>query len=359
MRLAHEESLRVVRYTPGLDGKWDRFVREESRNGCLFHERSFLSYHAPGRFKDASLLFVEGDRVVGVLPAAAAESPEGEGVVSHPGSSAGGLIFHKRSRLRDVLRMLEMGIADYARAGFISLELRLAESIFSPHSDGELSYLLWHRGFRVKTREFSSCIELSGKEHWRYFARKKNCNEVNSARRNGLTVERTDAVDRIHALIASNLKTRYQKAPTHSVEELLELKRRYPDRVDCWVARRGEEFLAAVVIFAVNTNTVHTFYITQDYQYAQLHPMPLLFHTMLSHYRDAGYQWFNFGISSRGELIKWGILEFKEAMGGRGNCRDVYLLDDLTGYRRYAATLPDTTPCQGGRPDEQPDHAEE
>ena len=85
--------------------------------------------------------------------------------------------------------------------------------------------------------------------------------------------------------------------------------------------------VATVVVFQASGHAVHDFYTAQDHAKCRLRAMPLLFDTMFCHYRDLGFEWFNFGISSRGEWIKWGILEFKEGMGGRGICRDSWVLD--------------------------------
>ena len=71
--------------------------------------------------------------------------------------------------------------------------------------------------------------------------------------------------------------------------------------------------------------------------------MPLLFHKVFEHYYQQGYAWFNFGISSRGQQIKWGILEFKENVGGRATARQIWYLDNISGYKKYEDQQPATT----------------
>lgn len=333
--MAHSNAnmLTVIPYNPSLDDQWDSFIKDNSRNGCIFHERKFLSYHKIGKFEDASLLFLNAGKIVGVLPAAAISACGVHSIVSHPGSSAGGLIYHRKQGLRDVLVMLEKSIHHYRDAGNKSLELRLAEPIFSSPSDAELTFLLWHRGFRLTTREVSSCVDLKAKAAWMEFGRKKNGNDIRRLRNMGVSIVLVDDPDTVYPLIAQSLEGRYGKTPTHSLAELLELKQRYPHRLHCWAALFEGKLIAAVVAFVANDNAVHDFYIAQDYAHARLQVMPLLFHEIFVYYKREGFRWFNFGISSRGDWIKWGILEFKERMGGRATCRDVWLLDDLQTYQ--------------------------
>jgi len=329
-------TLTFAPYTAALAGEWDEFVRDYSRNGIIFHERNFLGYHAEGRFADRSLVFRSGTRLHGVLPAAESTTQNGTAaIISHPGSSAGGLIFHRHAILREVLGMLEMAIQHYRASGAAALELRLAEPIFAAPVDGELAFALWHRGFRLCTREVSSCVPLDAAAAWLEFGREKNPGTIRTLIKKGVVAERTEDADLVYTLIERNLDQRYQKHPTHTRAEFAELKRRYPARMDLWIVRVGGEAVATCVLFQAGRGTLHDFYIAQNYSFAKLNVMPLLFYTAFAHYQQAGFRWFNFGISSRGDWIKWGILEFKERLGGRAVLRDVWRLDDLANYQPY------------------------
>lgn len=316
--------------------EWDDFVQHHSRNGVIFHERKFLGYHLPSRFRDRSLLFRRDAQLVGVMPAADVIESDGcRAVVSHPGSSAGGVVFHRQATLREVLEMVEESLAYYRLGGANALELRLPEPIFSDPVEGELPFVLWHRGFKLRTREVSSCVPLNSASSWIEFGRDKNPGTIRALRKTGVVVDMTRDAEFVYSLIERNLDRRYQKHPTHSRSEFLDLKRRYPERIDYWVARVGETAVATCVLFQANKNAVHDFYIALDYAYAKLNVMPFLFYTVFEHYRAAGFRWFNFGISSRADWIKWGILEFKERLGGRATVRDVWRLDELANHERY------------------------
>lgn len=329
----------VVEYNDDLIGEWDEFITKDSRNGGIFHERNFLSYHPKGKFHDRSLLFYEdGQKLLGVLPATQSDNEAGIKIISHPGSSAGGIVYEKYAGLRKVISMVDAAVVFYKSIKMRSIELRIAEPIFSYPSDSELTYSLWHLGFRISTREISSCVNLRHEDNWLEMGRKKNIFDVRKLQKFGAKVELC-CVEVAYKIIRNNLDVKYGKEPTHSVEELIILKEKYPDRVDPWIISIGKDIFATIVVFRVNQYAVHTFYIAQDYEYAKLQPMPMFFYEVFSFYKNLGYEWFNFGISSRGDLIKWGILEFKERIGGRATYRENWVLENAGNYEPYLDNL--------------------
>ena len=115
-------------------------------------------------------------------------------------------------------------------------------------------------------------------------------NDIRRLLRSGFTVDRVDDATIVYPIISNNLDNRYQKKPTHSLNDLLDLKQRYSERIHFWVANSGEKPVATVVIFIVNKYAVHDFYIAQDYEFAKLQVMPLLFYKMFDYYKISGYK---------------------------------------------------------------------
>ena len=325
------------RFDSSRSEEWDEFVRLRSRNGGLFHERRFLSYHQEGRFRDVSLVFRDAThRLVGVLPCAEVDLDDGRcGVESHPGSSAGSFVFARDARTSHVLAIVDAAVGHFRDEGFARFGLRQPEAIFAASTSGELEFALWHRGFRLRTRELSTAIRLGDDGARLALARAKAAVDERAARRRGVEIRESADVEAVWGIVAENLKQRYRKAPAHSAAELGALKRLYPDRIRFWCATRDTATLAAIVIFEVTPRAAHTFYIAHDRTMADVNPMPLLVSEICADLAARGFDWLNFGISTRGDLIKWGILEFKEFMGGRGVCREEWQLADLGGFQPY------------------------
>jgi len=336
-------NIQVKEYTEDHHKAWDEFIRTTSRNGGIFQERDFLSYHPEGKFKDASLLFFEKGNLIAVFPAAIVSENGKEKVVSHPGSSCGGLIFQYSASLQQVLELLELLIEIYQAKKVDAIEIRLSEPIFNAIPDEELRYLLWHRGFAIKSQEISTCAKLTESKTWEKLCRKRNLTYIKQQEKDGVKITETDDVDKVYPVIEMNLKVRYNRIPTHSREELMKLKAIYPDRIHYWIAEKDEKVLGILVLFDVNKTGVHSFYIAKNEQYENVKAMPLLFHKVFEHYYQQGYAWFNFGISSRGQQIKWGILEFKENVGGRATARQIWYLDNIAAYKKYEDQQPATT----------------
>ena len=243
---------------------WDSFINNSSRNGTIFHERKFLSYHPENKFNDFSFIFETDKKIIGVLPAVIVEDSK---IISHPGSSCGGLVFDTHCGLKDVLSMIDLFIVTCKDAHIVNIQIRLAEAIFAWPVSDELSYALWHRGFVLQSREISTCILLSDEYNWANWGRKRNLLYIRKAEKEGYNVNLDSDTDKAWEIVNRNLNSRYQKMPTHSKEELSKLKQLYPDSIHPWVCRNsGGEELACVICFRVNKHAIHVFYISQDYE---------------------------------------------------------------------------------------------
>ncbi len=325
--------IQILPYQPEYKSRWDDFVQNHSRNGTIFQEQGFLAYHPEGKFEDQSLIFLEEEVIIGVFPAATAAEKK---IVSHPGSSSGGLVFAQKCGLREVLIMIDALLLHYKHLGMEEIEFRLTEPLFSWPVGDELTYALWHRGFNLKTKEISTCIPFEPNYDWMDWGRKKNIFDIRKAEKEGYQVKLESSTDLAWEIVNRNLDNRYQKAPTHSKSELSTLHSFFPNRVHPWVCKnpQGEE-LASVICLEANRNAIHDFYIAQDYGKVKLNLMPFVFYNILNHYQQSGYKWFNFGISSRADWIKWGILEFKERIGGRAQTRDTWNYSGISNYVPY------------------------
>lgn len=324
--------IRIDPYQKENQSIWDIFVQNDSRNGTIFHEQKFLSYHENGKFQDNSLLFYIDDVIMGVLPAVIKDNK----LISHPGSSAGGLIFRNKAGLREVITIIDALLIHLKENKIEAAEFRLPENIFGWPVQDELTYSLWHRGFRLINREISTCIPLQDEYDWLQWGRKKNIFDIRKAEKEGYTVINESDVSVAWHIVNDNLDHRYQKNPTHSLSELIQLKNMYPDAIEPWVCYSPEgTAIATVICFVTNKNTIHDFYIAQAYDKVKINILPFLFQKLLENYKLRGFKWFNFGISSRGDWIKWGILEFKERIGGRGVNRDIWMHNNIDTYELY------------------------
>jgi hypothetical protein len=334
-------NLEVAPYSENMRGAWDTFVREQTPNGTIFHEQTFLSYHGK-RFEDSSVVVLDTStgEMLALVPSAVVKDEKGTGIVSHPGSTYGGVLFRKgisTSVLKSVLDSVFRYYGARYKADYFKIILQEAFPAYAPCE--ELPFLLWHRGFTLQTKEISCAKTLSGDPHLDYSPSRKQYVTSGKDERLGIThslARGREEIQECYRLIEGNLMKRYGKKPTHTLEELLFLRDMYGDRISFFLSRCNGVVIATVAVFELNRKVVHNFYTAQDYELSKHKPLVGLFHYIFNYYHARGYKTFNFGISSRDKWIKWGILEFKEQFGAHILTRDTWVLNgDLSGDWPY------------------------
>ena len=84
----------VKRYEKNDCTNWNAFIGQAKNATFLFH-RDFMDYHSD-RFQDYSLVVLDGEKWVAVLPA----NVVGDEVFSHQGLSYGGLVYSEKIKFR-------------------------------------------------------------------------------------------------------------------------------------------------------------------------------------------------------------------------------------------------------------------
>src|SRR4029079_4795462 len=90
-------------YNTREERAWNAF-NAEARNGHLLFDRRFMGYHAD-RFIDASLIFRNGDKIVGLLSA----NSDGSCIHSHQGLTFGGLVIGEAGCVQ-AMEMLDVAV---------------------------------------------------------------------------------------------------------------------------------------------------------------------------------------------------------------------------------------------------------
>jgi len=80
---------------------WNVFIGLAKNATFLFH-RDFMEYHSD-RFQDYSLIILDGEKWVAVLPA----NVVGNEVFSHQGLTYGGLVYNEKLKLASVIEIFK------------------------------------------------------------------------------------------------------------------------------------------------------------------------------------------------------------------------------------------------------------
>jgi hypothetical protein len=323
------ENLYLIPYQPEQRTEWDDFVAT-ARNGTIFHTQTFLSYHPPGRFHDASALIRDTKgRLRAVFPAAIRKGAALERVLSsHPGSTYGGLVIDRAFNVQEAFLAVKLLEAYAHSLGVQAIEMRHSEKIFHLFPSEELDFALERCGFQPYTRELSSAIVIDGlsldtmleganKSHRRY---------TKKALKSGVEVRLSDDYASFHKMLTTNLADRHGNSPTHTFEEMEKLGELLGDRIRLFAGFIEGTMSAGAWLLLCNAQTTHTFYLAQDYRFQHLRPLRAVIYELIRWNIEQGYRYLNLGISTvdGGQTIKWGLFQFKESFGARGVIRTTY-----------------------------------
>jgi hypothetical protein len=306
--------MQVVQYSDNHFDLWESFVKE-SKNGTIFQTRSFLSYHPKERFIDKSIMIFEDENLKAVFPAIEFEDK----IISHRGSTYGGLIVSKKNRLSDSIEYFKLISEHYKN--YKEILFRKQEYIFDIFPSGEVEFGAKQNGFEIIVDELSTCIELeniklSKGRKWEFSKCKKS-----------LEVKFDDSnYDDFYQILSNNLSSRHDSKPTHSLDEMKKLKEIFPNNYFLIAGYLDGKMVAGIWLVKTNDKTAHTFYIAQNYDYSSQSPLTCVIKFTLEKCKEMRFKYLNFGISTEdgGKVINKGLFEFKESFGGFGVSRYMY-----------------------------------
>ena len=103
---------------------WNAFIGKSKNATFLFH-RDFMEYHQD-RFQDYSLIVLDGEKWLAVLPA----NGLGNQVFSHQGLTYGGLIYNEKVKLASVIAIFKSILSFLNDTKMEKLQLKLLPAIY-------------------------------------------------------------------------------------------------------------------------------------------------------------------------------------------------------------------------------------
>ena len=308
---------------------WDGLVAD-SPMGTFLHTRRFLGYHGE-RFTDVSLVLTEEHgRPVGVFPAAL-DPDNAKTVISHPGSTFGGLVHGEGISASETGEMLKCVTEHYRGIGMAELVYRTvpvhltAKPCFTDH------YALWRAAGRLYRRDLWNVIDLSMPRKVRMARLRQR--RMRRAVAAGLTVElepSDGAYREFHTILTGNLGDRHHVSPVHTPAEMMLLRDLFPDQIRLWIVRDAQaRALSGGWFFLHGTRAWHAQYISTTPAGRDLSANDRLIETVLDAARLAGVRYFSFGASTEqeGQILNAGLFDYKASFGFGSVVQDFFRLD--------------------------------
>jgi hypothetical protein len=304
-------------YVPADAPAWDDLV-ERSRSLHFFFKRGYMEYHSD-RFTDASLLVLDGERLVAALPASRADDT----VVSHGGLTFGGLVSDPSLTTRRTVAALTAVREHLGSKGVRELVYKPVPHIYHVVPNEEDLYALYVLGARLVRRDVSAAIRPDVP----IAPTKGRRASIAQAQRGGLEISASTDFAEFMALASETLVRRHGLEPVHTGPEMELLAGRFPAHITLHVARRGAELLAGVLVYETKT-VAHAQYIASSIEGRETHAADAVLDHLI-HDRYRAKRFFDFGISTEqdGRWLNEGLARNKESFGARAVVYDWYSLD--------------------------------
>ncbi len=307
-------SFQAIPYSAEMATEWDLVVAA-AHGGTVLHARRFLDYHGT-RFRDLSLVArAPGTTEIAMVFPLAADLKDLELVVSHPGSSFGGIVSLSREPM-DQRAFLSASAVWLRDQGFRKLLYHMTPPpLLRQPDDGLLPRLI--RLGRVVQLDLWSVLTLGGDLKKRAFWR----TEIRKAERKGLRADPvTTPADwaALHTVVSARLAQKYGRTIVHSVAELIELNTRLgPQSRGLLIRAASGEVLAGMWFIDYGTGTLHNQYIGATDQGLALRASTFGLSVALEHACAEGFRLFSFGRSTLedGFTENHDLLRFKSRFG--------------------------------------------
>lgn len=319
--------MEAIRYEKKYLNEWEEFVAS-SNNGTIFHSRKFLSYHAPDKFKDSSLLFKEKNKTIAILTAAIVNKDSKTVFTSHQGASFGGFVYKDSLSIKQAFGLTETLIDFVRNAGADRINLIHSPFIYQKRYNNYVDFALMQNGFKYSKRELSSviCLDVDENDAFSLFKPEARTS-TRRAEKTGVEIRESDDYETYYRILKSNLNLRHNVQPAHTIDELIRLKNLFPDEIKLYGAFVKSKMIAGVVNFYCNSKAVLVFYISHNPEYQQYRAVNLLFYTIIKDAIHRGLSYLDFGLFTVNMDPNWGLGRFKENFGARGILRDYFYLD--------------------------------
>ena len=324
----------IIRYDKSYEQQWDRFVLQESVNGNFLQTRNFLNYHKEGRFTDHSLVFLKGQEIAAVMPAN--ESGEKREIVSHQGSTFGGIIVGERFASVTEFEWIFAELSAYlGREGISRITVRAPSRLYFRKDVqlGMLDYYYGLSGFRVQC-EVGFFIKLANISEGfeRQFSTLRR-RKLRKGMANGLVFSRMESDEEtaeFYEVLSDNMK-KFGTVPVHSLDELLEFKNaRLQGTVSFYGVRYRGELIAGSMVFDFNDGKVfHTQYLASRQDRLVLCPNEFLYTELVREAKRLDYQYLSFGTATleHGAVLNRQLALFKEGFHTDTYVNRTYVLD--------------------------------
>jgi len=308
------DSYEVVKYSSNFYDKWNEFVSKAKNATFLFH-RDFMDYHKD-RFQDYSLMVFKKNKLVSILPANIVENK----LYSHQGLSYGGLILPIKSSFQFTLESFYAILKYLFEQKIDSLFLKQVPKIYHLRPSDEVDYLLFILKGEPYRKDVSMSIPLNNTLEFSTLRKR----QLKRASQNDLRINyETDLTSFWNNILIPNLKTKHNTIPIHSLNEINELREKFPNNIKQYNVYNAKKLLAGCTVFETES-VAHLQYISTEKD-ENIGALDYLVNYLITNvYKKKNYLDFGISNENEGKNINEGLLNWKQSFGASAVIHDFY-----------------------------------
>jgi len=313
--------IEIIKYDANKhETQWDSFVLE-SNNGTIFHTRKFLNYHQDRMFEDCSFIFKNKSKIEAVFSGAIINKI----LHSHPGSSFGGFVFNSLS-FEFGKKIVEL-LIDFANKNSLKEVVVIPTPfIYYDNYNEIMEYCLYMKGFNTIEYYISSFVDLKSNLLNQMHDRKRR---YIKKMQDKIKIKLSDDLDSFYPILINN-KLKHKAKPTHSLEELKILKKKFPNEIILLLSYKNNKIIGGALNFVTNKKSCILFYNMIDYDYQNLQVSSLQIYESLKWAKKNKLNYLDIGVSQLykdSEIIPHkSLINFKEQFGAKTMIRKVMKL---------------------------------
>ncbi len=259
------------------------------------------------------MIYDNSNDLVGIFPAA--EDPtDPTKVISHPGTTYAGLIHAGKLNAIKQQTLFPQLIEHYKKQGYKTIIYKAIPSIFHRIPSEDDIYSL----FKIKAKNFRTDLSCATQIKSPLDLSERRLRSHKKSRKFGV-ISPNPSLPKFWKILQENLEQKYGAKPTHTLEEIQNLSKMFPNEIQLITAEVNSKVEAGILIFIQNT-TIHFQYIASSQTGQQHNLLDLIINHIADQFSAQNFTWLNFGISTEksGLIINTGLYQFKYEFGGGG-----------------------------------------
>jgi hypothetical protein len=243
-------------------------------------------------------------------------------IASHSGLSYGGFIFKRTIGLIEAFTIIYKTFQFLDSKNISKVYYKSFPQYYNTIGSDEISSALFLLKAILLKRVNSSVVNLRDKIEYQ----NRRIRSINKAKKLGVLIQEVNTFDAFwNQILIPNLKERFDANPTHSLDEITYLGKAFPMNIRQFNASIEDRIVAGTTIFETK-HVAHVQYNSANEEGRQTGASDLLYaHLMDNQFKAKNY--FDFGISSDGNGLNYGLLSWKEGFGARSFANDFYEIE--------------------------------